>query len=83
MGNSEDGNSVTNFLVDIFRSPDPERDGRTITVAEMLDKAKTQVETEFKEDKVLQAKLLGAIGETYVALGLGEQASSQSVSQEL
>ena len=39
---------VTDFLVEIFHSPDPERDGRTITVADMLDKAKTRVETEFR-----------------------------------
>jgi len=62
--------TVTNFLVDIFRSPDPERDGRTITVAEMLDKAKARVEMEFKDDPLLQAKLLEAIGETYGGLGL-------------
>ena len=50
---------MTSFLVDIFRSPDPERDGRTITVAEMLDKAKTRVETEFKEDKLLAGQAAG------------------------
>ena len=61
---------VTDFLVEAFRSPDPERDGRTITVAEMLGKAKTSVETEFSADPVLQAKLLGAIGKTYSGLGL-------------
>ena len=62
--------AVTKFLVDIFRSPDPERDGRTVTAAEVLDKAKAQVETEFKDDEVLQAKLLTAIGQTYFGLGL-------------
>ena len=35
--------TVTDFLVEIFRSPDPERDGRTITVAEMLNKAGTRI----------------------------------------
>ncbi len=62
--------SVTEFLVEIFRSPDPYCDGRTITVAEMLDKAKTRVETEFQEDRLLQGKLLAAIAPTYVGLGL-------------
>ncbi len=61
---------TADFLVEIFRSPDPERDGRQITVAEMLDKAKGCVEKEFFEDQPLQAKLLGAIGETYLGLGL-------------
>ena len=50
---------VADFLVDIFRSPDPDRDGRTVTVVEMLDKAKTRVETEFADDRLLQAKLWG------------------------
>ena len=65
---------VTDFLVEAFRSPDPERDGRTITVAEMLGKAKTSVETEFKADPLLQAKLLGAIERTYLGLGLVQEA---------
>ena len=70
--------TVTDFLVEIFRSPDPEQDGRTITVVEMLDKAKVRVETEFKEDRLLQAKLLGAIAETYLGLGLIQEASEFS-----
>ena len=65
---------VTDFLVEIFRSPDPERDGRTITVAETLGQAKMRVETEFPEDPPLQAKLLGAIGKTYSGLGLVQEA---------
>ena len=39
----------------------------------MLDKAKTRVETEFKEDRLLQARLLAAIRDTYRALELFEQ----------
>ncbi len=66
---------VTDFLVEIFRSPDPERDGRTITVAEMLGQAQTRVETEFRTDSLLQAKLLGAIGRTYSGLGLVQEAT--------
>ena len=61
---------VTRFLVEIFRSPDPEQDGRKITVAEMLDKAKSRVETEFTDDRLLQARLLQAIEEIYQGLGL-------------
>ncbi len=65
---------VTDFLVQIFRSPDPVRDGRKITVAEMLGQAKTRVETEFRENHILQAKLLRAIGNTYSGLGLVQEA---------
>ncbi len=67
--------AVTSFLVDIFRSPDPERDGRTITVAEMLDKAGTRAETEFKEAPRLRAELLGALADTYLGLGLLQKAT--------
>ena len=41
----------------------------------MLDKAKTRVETEFQEDRLLQGKLLAAIGETYTGLGLVSEAA--------
>ncbi|MBM4089897.1 MAG: serine/threonine protein kinase [Planctomycetes bacterium] len=62
--------AVARYLVEVFRSPDPERDGRTITVAEVLDQARSRVEEEFREDRVLQGQLLRAIGETYMGLGL-------------
>ena len=41
---------------------------------ESLDKAKTRMETEFNDDKLVQASLLGAIGETYSRLGLVQDA---------
>ncbi len=66
--------AVTKFLVDTFRSPDPECDGRTITVAEMLDQAKKRAEEEFQEEPVLRAELLDAIGQTYLGLGLVREA---------
>jgi serine/threonine protein kinase len=74
-----DSEAISNFLTSAFQSPDPARDGRTITVAEMLDKAKTRVETEFKDDKLLQAKLLGAIWETYQGLGLVQPAADLAI----
>ena len=47
----QQADAVTKFLVDAFRSPDPTRDGRAITVAEMLDQAVTRVEQEFAQDR--------------------------------
>jgi serine/threonine protein kinase/tetratricopeptide (TPR) repeat protein len=67
--------AVMGFLVDIFHSPDPERDGRTITVVEMLGRAKSRIETEFGETPLLQAELLGAIGSTYLSLGLAQEST--------
>jgi serine/threonine protein kinase len=66
--------TVTEFLIDIFRSPEPSRDGREITVAEMLDRARIRAEDEFAEDRELQARLLWSIGETYHSLRLYEMA---------
>jgi len=71
---------VTERVVEIFRSPDPDRDGRTITVAEMLDQAVERVKTDLNDDPVLQGKLLRAIGETYSGLGLVKE--SRDVAQE-
>jgi len=73
----KEAETVTEFLVELFRSPDPEQNGREITVAEMLDDATHRIATEFSQDRPLQAKLRKAIGETYSALGLPREAISQ------
>ena len=67
--------AVTTFLVDIFHSPDPERDGRTVTVFETLSKAQQRIDTEFKDNPPLQAELLGAISGTYLSLGLAQEST--------
>ncbi len=45
------------FLSDIFQSPDPERDGRTIRVVELLDKAAKKLETDLADQPERRAKL--------------------------
>ena len=67
--------AVASWLIEVFRSPDPRRDGRTITVAELLDQAVRGVEVEFEQDPRLQGKLLGTIGETYSGIGLVHEAT--------
>ena len=62
--------ATTDYLVEALRSPDPAKDGRTVTVAEVLDQAKRRLETDFQNEPVLKAKLLLAMGRTYIALGL-------------
>jgi serine/threonine protein kinase len=64
--------AVSKYLVDVFRSPDPKRDGRTITVAEMLDRARENLIAQFEDDPAAKAALLFAIGESYKGLGLIE-----------
>ncbi len=60
--------AVTDFLVEILRSPDPERDGRTITVVELLDRAKAEGGDRVqRRTDCSRRNLFGALGQTYWA----------------
>ena len=62
--------AVTNFLVESFRSPDPGRSGRSITIAEVLDHAAESLEARDDVPPTLRASMLNAVGQTYDSLGL-------------
>ena len=66
--------AITKFLTGVFRSPDPSRDGRTITVAETLDTAVKNLDRDLGDQRALRAQLQGTLGETYNALGLLREA---------
>ncbi len=66
--------SVTSYLVSVFRSPDPERDGRTVTVAELLDRTVKDLADKFVDQPLLKAHILHALGQTYQGLGLWDDA---------
>ena len=70
----DDVEAVSNYLIEIFRSPDPTRDGRTITVAETLDRAVKKLENDLSDQPERRARLRGALGRTYTALGLSHEA---------
>jgi tetratricopeptide (TPR) repeat protein len=70
----EQAEAVFHFLVDAFRSPDAERDGRGITVAELLDRVADDIVQEFDENPRNKATLLGALGATYKSLGMPKEA---------
>ena len=70
----KDAVAVTNFLETVFRSPDPQRDGRTITVAETLDAAAKQMDSDLTAQPAERARLRAVLGRTYRALGLPRQA---------
>ncbi len=53
----EDAEAISTFLVEIFQSPDPERDDRTITVAETLDTAAEKLETDLAGQPFRRVKL--------------------------
>ncbi len=68
--------AISAFMGEIFRSPDPTRDGRIITVAETLDKAAKNVEIDLAGQPARQARLQATLANTYHALGLYRQACS-------
>jgi eukaryotic-like serine/threonine-protein kinase len=66
--------AISKFLTEVFQSPDPARDGRTITVAETLDTATKKLETDLATQPARRAHLQATLGSTYFALGLPRQA---------
>ncbi len=70
----EQAEDVTQFLVEAFRSPDPDRDGRTVTVVEVLDRAVDDIDSREELGPQRKADLLDAIGDTYLGLELGREA---------
>jgi len=66
--------TISKFLIEVFQSPDPARNGRTITVAETLNAAATKLETELTNQPARRAKLQATLGSTYSALGLYSEA---------
>jgi tetratricopeptide (TPR) repeat protein len=66
--------AVSKFMTGVFQSPDPTRNGRTITVAETLDRAATNLDHELAAQPEVRAQLQATLGETYCALGLNREA---------
>lgn len=69
-------NVASNYLVSVLRSPDPDRDGRSIKVADVLDQAVKQLDVDLKDDPEMQARLLESIGKTYFVLGMPKEAQA-------
>jgi tetratricopeptide (TPR) repeat protein len=66
--------AITAFLIEVFRSPDPARDGRTITVAETLDRAARRLGADTTLPPQRRGRLLRTLGATATALGLTGEA---------
>lgn len=66
---------MTKFLTEIFQSPDPKQDGRTVTVAETLGRAARRIETDLADHpERRRIWALGTLGETYEAAGRRNEA---------
>ncbi|HEV2209895.1 MAG TPA: serine/threonine-protein kinase [Verrucomicrobiae bacterium] len=62
--------AISKFLTEVFQSPDPGRNGRTITVAEALGAAARKLDNELANQPARRAKLQDTLGVTYRLLGL-------------
>jgi serine/threonine protein kinase/tetratricopeptide (TPR) repeat protein len=70
----KDAEDISQFLADVFQSPDPTRDGREIKVVELLEKATQRLDTDLIGQPGQRAKLQATLGSTYYALGLYQEA---------
>ena len=66
--------AVSQFLTDLFQSPDPARDGHAIKVVDILGVAGEKLETELADQPARQAKLRATLAATYDAMGLYREA---------
>ncbi len=66
--------TISTFLTRAFQSPNPAHDGRTVTVAEMLDKTVRKLDTDLAAQPAQRALLQSTLAETYVNLGLHPEA---------
>jgi serine/threonine protein kinase len=71
----QDAEAISKFLTEVFQSPDPTRDGRTITVAQTLDKATKKLETDLADQPGRRAKLQATLANTYASLSIWGEAT--------
>jgi serine/threonine protein kinase len=62
--------AISAFLTEVFQSPDPARDGRSVTVAETLDTAARRLESDLTAEPARRAQLQATLGRTYLSLGI-------------
>ncbi len=70
----KEAEQISGFMLGVFRSPDPTKDGREIRVVELLDNAVRKLETELADQPDLRAKLQATLAKTYYGLGLYREA---------
>jgi serine/threonine protein kinase/Tfp pilus assembly protein PilF len=67
-------NQISSFMSGIFRSADPEQQGRNVTVAQALDSSSERAEAELADQPDELATIRLTIGTTYLQLGQIEKA---------
>ncbi len=61
--------ATVKFLDDMLGAADPSQQGKDITVRSVLDKAAAPIDSEFKSQPLVAARLHATLGRTYLALG--------------
>ncbi len=67
--------AVADFLVTAFRSPHPYVEGKDVKVVAILEKAVTQLNDDTSHSPATKARLLHALGDTFLGLGLPARAA--------
>lgn len=70
----EEAEQISQFLTDVFKSPDPTRDGHEIRVVELLEVAAEKLEDDLAEQPARRAVYQEMLATTYSSLGLDEKA---------
>jgi serine/threonine protein kinase/tetratricopeptide (TPR) repeat protein len=66
--------AVSNYLIKVFRTPDPRQDGWNVRVADVLERAPAELEASFASAPKTKAELLHTLGSTYEGLRLFRKA---------
>ena len=67
--------AISSFLTDMLASVQPDQEGRSVTVAEILDASRARLEGgDFADDRETDASLALVIGHSYEALGRFDEA---------
>ncbi len=72
---AHEATAVNAFLDRMLRFVHPQRRGRDARVMDVLDEAARSIETEVPDDPRIRAMVHGMIGESYLSLGLLEEAA--------
>lgn len=70
----DESEAVTNFLITMISSVDPDLSGRDVTVREVLDQSSRDIGNKFADRPIVEARLRHALGISYWQLGRHEEA---------
>jgi len=66
--------AVTTFLTELLSAVDPEREGRDVTVREVLDQGAASIGEQFEHQPLVKGRVLQTMGGVYEGLGFFDEA---------